>query len=84
MNRLLSAVVVLAFGLTAGTAAAGQPSPSPTCWAAVSNLGQEADLAHSSIGTDGYPGLSAFTPPRRGFSVGDFTTFVQDDSCGMH
>jgi hypothetical protein len=70
-------------GVLSGTASADQPTP-PTCWAALTNQGQFAAFTLSNLGAEGQPGLSAFTPPNAGFSVGNFTTGFQADACGVH
>ena len=70
-------------GVLSGTASANQPTPS-TCWADLTNQGQFAAFTLSNLGAEGQPGLSAFTPPNAGFSVGNFTTGFQADACGVH
>ena len=70
-------------GILSGTASADQPTP-PTCWADLTNQGQFAAFTLSNLGAEGQPGLSAFTPPNAGFSVGNFTTGFQADACGIH
>jgi hypothetical protein len=70
-------------GVLSGTASADQPTP-PTCWSELTNHGQFAAFTLSNLGAEGQPGLSAFTPPNAGFSVGNFTTGSQADACGVH
>ncbi len=71
-------------GLLSGPPASGSEQNPPTCWSSTVNDGQFADFTLSNLGAHGDPGLSAFTPPRAGFSVGNFTTGFQSDACGLH
>jgi hypothetical protein len=71
-------------GLLSGSpASANEPTP-PTCWSSTVDDGQFADFTLSNLGAHGEPGLSAFTPPSAGFSVGDFTVGFQSAACGLH
>jgi hypothetical protein len=71
-------------GLLGGPPASANTQTSPTCWSSTVDDGQFADFTLSNLGAHDLPGLSAFTPPRAGFSVGDFTVGFQSDTCGLH